>query len=222
MYNPYTLGYTNFFLTNGFYTDAIHMTQLGLAFESKELLNMASLNPDTFFMSGYHVQTNTAANVAVYTTDGYQRLITPGAIWCTGGTIQMQAVGGGNVGGYDAGAGYVWNIQDNTAGGSLAHFTFNDNGATDPLLQIDNKGGGQLEIITTNHWSLPAKLGTPLNPFTGALTNLNLLNGYIVGSTNYVPANWTPIAGQVKFLPSNNWLFAVSISKTNPLFQINP
>jgi hypothetical protein len=38
--------------------------------------------------------------------------------------------------------------------------------------------------------------------------------------TNYVAANFTPVAGQVKLVPSNNWMFAVSPTATNAAFQI--
>ena len=40
--------------------------------------------------------------------------------------------------------------------------------------------------------------------------------------TNYLAANFVPVAGMVKFCPSNNWIFSVTNLKTNPFCQINP
>jgi hypothetical protein len=40
--------------------------------------------------------------------------------------------------------------------------------------------------------------------------------------TNYVASNFTPIAGDVKMIPSNNWMYAVTFVSTNAAFQIQP
>jgi hypothetical protein len=47
-------------------------------------------------------------------------------------------------------------------------------------------------------------------------------NGLAFVGTNYVAANFVPVAGQVTLVPSNNWLFSVTAMRTNPVVQIAP
>jgi hypothetical protein len=53
---------------------------------------------------------------------------------------------------------------------------------------------------------------------TGTLTAKTL-----IAPTNYVAADFAPVAGKVKFpVYSNNWAFSVTQLSTNAVFQINP
>lgn len=57
--------------------------------------------------------------------------------------------------------------------------------------------------------------------------NLTIMNGggfsgSLIVATNYVPANWAPVPGAVKLVPSNNWYWAVGDGFTNQVFQFRP
>ncbi|MFO1488914.1 MAG: hypothetical protein U1F65_10590 [Verrucomicrobiota bacterium] len=46
--------------------------------------------------------------------------------------------------------------------------------------------------------------------------------GGVLMATNYVPANFVPVPGMVKFQPSNNWMYAITANSTNAVFQFQP
>ena len=49
-----------------------------------------------------------------------------------------------------------------------------------------------------------------------------LTNNTVQVPTNYVAANFVPIAGQAKFVPSNNWLYVVTQLVTNTVVKLTP
>jgi hypothetical protein len=82
-------------------------------------------------------------------------------------------------------------------------------------------------------------VNTPLglifnNQFTGIPTaNLGYITGASEGNggipltsvqavTNYSPSTWTPLAGNVFFRPSNDWIFAITPLGTNAVCKIAP
>jgi hypothetical protein len=72
-------------------------------------------------------------------------------------------------------------------------------------------------VFGSNIYTLP---GGQFSGNAGGLTNVNEM--YVSQSTNYTPATWTPVPGQVIFRASNNWMYAITVAWTNAIFQINP
>lgn len=56
--------------------------------------------------------------------------------------------------------------------------------------------------------------------FTG--NGAGLSNTTVCLATNYNPSNFVPTPGVAKFVASNNWIFVVTTTRTNPVVQINP
>jgi len=83
-----------------------------------------------------------------------------------------------------------------TIGGSAGH----------DVASFNDQGGGPLGISANGY----------VRSASGIFTNGMSM------ATNYVAANFTPIPGQVIFASSNNWLYAVTVTKTNPFVQIAP
>jgi len=127
--------------------------------------------------------------------------------------------------------------QQNYAGGGThgandIEFCASTNGATasNPVLIGKMDGLGFYPYFGTPNEGI----GTPTYVWwNGYFGNENVTNQLFAGKinvtnfiampTNYVAANFAPpAAGTFNFVPSNNWVFVVSNTRTNPLVQINP
>lgn len=98
------------------------------------------------------------------------------------------------------------------SGGDLLFGTGVDT-ATAPVLRMRLAKSGILTLETN---LVVSGAGTISGNGSGVTNTFNLQ------STNYIEANFTPIAGMVKLVASNNWMYSVTPWATNQAWQIQP
>jgi hypothetical protein len=92
-------------------------------------------------------------------------------------------------------------------------------------IMIDLAGVHNFQIITTNAFNVnwAAQFGDAMFiKATPTYAPSASFGSFAITSTNYVVSSFVPIAGQVKFVPSNNWIFAVTQQATNPVVKLTP
>jgi hypothetical protein len=120
-----------------------------------------------------------------------------------------------------------YSIPENAAGTPL--YTYNGNQVTGLNGASIALGGGitnnlrvdaMLEVNGTMQVDNKLTVNGTISGNGAGLTNVNEI--YVSQSTNYTPATWAPVPGQVIFRASNNWMYAITVASSNAIFKINP